>query len=189
MYVNTENEYLFYKVNGNIYRVPTHGKLFKIIDFGRGIFEMNGTRYCSDCFEKGNDASTQYNTEPFYTSKRIRIDPNKSFDLCRLGCSMIDIFIKDESDFKASFKPETIKNKVFRLVCEWCLDDNNKSIIYHKNGEEKYPDFLLYKKIARNVHNHIPLKQLERPEFLQFLYTEQIDKSLIINIDNIPCFA
>ena len=36
------------------------------------------------------------------------------------------------------------------------FDDNGKNILYKKNGEERYPNFKLYKMIARIVHNHTP---------------------------------
>jgi hypothetical protein len=37
MYVSTEEEYLYYEFNGKKYKVPTYGKIFKLIDFGRSI--------------------------------------------------------------------------------------------------------------------------------------------------------
>ena len=37
MYTETTTKYLYYKYNNIYYRVPTHGKIFKIIDFGRAI--------------------------------------------------------------------------------------------------------------------------------------------------------
>jgi DNA repair exonuclease SbcCD ATPase subunit len=36
--------------------------------------------------------------------------------------------------------------------------------LYKNNGEERYPDFKLYKMIARCVHKHTPHAQLERTE-------------------------
>ena len=38
MYIETTTKYLYYKYNNIYYRVPTHGKIFKIIDYGRAIF-------------------------------------------------------------------------------------------------------------------------------------------------------
>ena len=43
-------------------------------------------------------------------------------------------------------------------------------MLYKNNGTDRYPDFKLYKMIARCVHNHTPQAQLERPEFKAFLY-------------------
>jgi hypothetical protein len=60
-------------------------------------------------------------------------------------------------------------------------------MLYKNNGNERYPDFKLYKMIARCVHNHTPQNQLERPEFKAFLYNEKIKPEIkIINIDNMP---
>ena len=36
---------------------------------------------------------------------------------------------------------------------------------------QEYPDFKLYKMIARSVHQHNPEKQLDYPYFNQFLTT------------------
>ena len=41
MYIKTERLYLYYKFNNIYYKVPTHGYLFKIIDFGRAIFKFH----------------------------------------------------------------------------------------------------------------------------------------------------
>ena len=44
-----------------------------------------------------------------------------------------------------------------------------KNILYKTNGEERYPDFKLYKMIVRNVHNHLPEKQLNNIAFKRFV--------------------
>ena len=67
--------------------------LFKIIDFGRAIYKYNGKTFCSDSFQTGGDAATQYNTEPYFNEKKPRLEPNFSFDLCRLACSIFDYIV------------------------------------------------------------------------------------------------
>ena len=58
-------------------------------------------------------------------------------------------------------------------------------MLYKNNGEERYPDFKLYKMIVRTVHNHLPEKQLERDIFKNFESSKRkIKKQKIINIDN-----
>ena len=42
-----------------------------------------------------------------------------------------------------------------------------KNILYKANGDERYPDFKLYKMIARLVHNHTPEKQLDNVKFFK----------------------
>ena len=63
-------------------------------------------------------------------------------------------------------------------------------MLYKNNGQDRYPDFKLYKMIARHVHNHIPIAQLERPEFKSFELIgkkeDKIAKEDIMNIDEYP---
>jgi hypothetical protein len=186
MYVETDEEFLFYKFDGKMYKVPTYGKIFKIIDFGRAIYKVNGRIYCSDSFGPEGDASTQYNFEPYMNSKKPRLEPNYSFDLCRLGCSIFD-FILDE-DFMQKELDDL--DELQRTIIRWCSDDNGKNMLYRTNGDERYPNFKLYKMIARSVHNHTPSNQLNDPYFSQFLCKEDcIEFSSIIDIDSYPCYA
>jgi hypothetical protein len=189
MYVSTEQKFIYYKCGSNFYKVPTFGRIFKIIDFGRGVFKYKGKLFFSDSFKKGEDASTQYNTEPYFNESKPRVEPNYSFDLCRLACSMLDYVINDIKECQNLSLLESYK----RIIVEWCLDDKGLNVLYKNNGEDRYPDFKLYKMIARSVHNHIPLKQLSRPEFVSFrtslnkIPKEDIDK--IVNIDDMPCYS
>ena len=181
MFTPTNKKFLYYRYRGDYYKVPTHGRIAKIIDFGRSIYKYNGILMCSDSFKPGQDAATQYNTEPYFNESKPRLEPNMSFDLCRLACSIYDELIEDEE--------EDLDNPVSKLIYEWCLDDNGLNILYKKNGDERYPSFKLYKMIARLVHNHSPDAQLNRPEFKSFkLPHKEIDKKFkkfIMDIDNI----
>ena len=42
MFTKTDKKYLNYKFDGKHYRVPTYGRIYKIIDFGRAIYNFNG---------------------------------------------------------------------------------------------------------------------------------------------------
>ena len=92
MYVSTKKKFVYYCFKGVHYKVPTYGKIFKIIDFGRAIYKHDGKIMCSDSFSPTGDAATQYNIEPYYNPKKPRLEPNYSFDLCRLACSIFDYF-------------------------------------------------------------------------------------------------
>jgi len=188
MYNKTEKKYIYYFYKKKYYKVPTFGKLFKIIDFGRSIFKLDGKLFCSDSFKSCGDAATQYNIEPYFNEKKPRLEPNPSFDLCRLACSIFDYLINDYEEMKDLSK---IKDPVKRLIFEWCLDDKGINMLYKNNGVERYPEFKLYKMIARCVHYHTPQAQLERPEFAayEFKYNKNISQDIlnsIIDIDNIP---
>jgi len=186
MYNNTDKKYIYYLYNKKYYKVPTFGRIFKIIDFGRSIYTYNQILFCSDSFEYGNDASTQYNFEPYFNDKKPRLEPNYSFDLCRLACSIFDYIIDDLDDIKDINKCSNI----VKIIVDWCTDDNNTNILYKTNGIERYPDFKLYKMISRCVHRHTPVLQLERKEFMSYLVkkSDLPKKYTLINIDEIPTF-
>jgi len=59
MYNHTDKKYLYYCYKKKYYKVPTFGRIFKIIDFGRSIFKFDGKIFCSDSFQAGGDAATQ----------------------------------------------------------------------------------------------------------------------------------
>jgi len=179
MYVNTDQEYLFYKYGDKLYRVPTYGRIFKIIDFGRGIYRFQKQLFCSDSFAPGGDAVTQYNCEPFMNSDKPRLDPNYGFDLCRLGCSIFDFIMDVDTPFSKM-------NELQKTVNRWCLDDNKKNVLYKKNGEERYPNFKLYKMIARTVHDHTPEAQLEFSFFKQFLTKNNNGEKVLMDLDELP---
>ncbi len=179
MYQKTDRKFINYKYNGTYYRVPTYGKIYKIIDFGRAIYSFNNKTICSDSYHPKGDAATQYNFEPYFNDKKPRLKPNKSFDLCRLACSLYDFFVDDIENEKK------IKNPVAKLIIKWTKDDKGRNILYKNNGEERYPDFKLYKMIVRTVHNHVPENELENPLFSSYKSSKKkIKKGKIINIDN-----
>jgi len=173
MYIKTELKYIYYCFNKKYYRVPTFGRIYKLIDFGRSIYKFNNKLFVSDSYAPGNDAATQYNFEPYMNEKKPRLEPNYSFDLCRLACSIYDYIIEDVNDLKDPKKCKPIE----KLINEWVTDDNGLNILYKNNGLERYQDFKLYKMIAKSVHNCIPEKQLDRDEFKSYLY----EKKKIVN--------
>ena len=182
VYNKTEKKFLYYKYDNKHYKIPTFGKIYKIIDFGRAIYKFKGNIICSDSYAPEGDAHTQYNTEPYFNEDKARLEPNYSFDLCRLGCSLFDYFIEDIDDIKK------LKSPIKKIMVEWVFDDSNKNILYKNNGSERYPDFKLYKMIARTVHNHKPQNVLNKSLFEKYLVPKKKinNQSAIFNIDNLP---
>ena len=180
MYVKTDKKYLNYKYNGIHYRVPTYGKIYKIIDFGRAIYKFKGKQMCSDSFYPKGDAAGQYNFSIIRNANKKEVLPNKAFDLCRLACSLYDYFFDEFDDEK--------KNSVERLIDEWIKDDNGKNILYKSNGDERYPDFKLYKMISRKCTKETPEAQLEKTMFKKYIISKKKlgKKAKIMNIDKIP---
>jgi hypothetical protein len=154
MYVPTNLEYLYYTYKNVHYKVPTFGKLYKLIDYGRSIYTYQNNRFVSDSFHEEGDAATQYNIEPYFDCAEPIVEANYSFDLCRLSCSILEGIPEQEG--------------IYAVVEEWSLDDNGDSVMMTEFGNERYPDFELYRMIARTVHNHTPEAQLKRPLFAAY---------------------
>ena len=183
MYNKTDKEFIYYKYESKYYKVPTYGKLFKIIDFGRAIYTYKGNFICSDSFHPKGDAATQYNIEPYFNKKKPRLNPNPAFDLCRLACSLYDYFLTDIDIENIN----TCGDPIAILVHEWCTDDKGRNILYKKCGEERYPEFKLYKMIARTVHKHTPQNQLDNSIFSKFkINRKKTNKKKILDIDKLP---
>jgi hypothetical protein len=77
---------------------------------------------------------------------------------------VIDFIIDDLNDLE-KFK----KVPIYDLIISWIYDDSGVNVLYKKNGEDRYPDFKLYKMIARIVHNHTPASQLLHPCFEKYI--------------------
>ena len=187
MYVNTDKKYIYVKYNNQYYKVPTFGKIYKIIDFGRAIYKYKGKQLCSDSynFKSKEDAANQYNFEPYRNYSKPEILPNKSFDLCRLGCSLYDYFIEDFT------KEDDEKNDIIQLIIKWTRDDKERNILYKKNGDERYPEFKLYKMIARTVHHCEPHNELKNSMFDCFKISKKkvSNKTKVNNIDEMPIYV
>tara|TARA_B110001469_G_scaffold127517_1_gene148762 strand:+ start:7724 stop:9310 length:1587 start_codon:yes stop_codon:yes gene_type:complete len=179
MYITTEQKYLYYKYDNKHYKVPTYGKIWKLIDFGRAIYKFKGNVVFSDCFSEDGEASTQYNCEPYLNPNKKIVPPNFSFDLCRLACSMYDYF-----------ETNTQLSNIKEIISKWMKDDKGRNILYKNNGDERYPDFKLYKMISRTVHHHIPNEQLTHSLFSQYSISKKNIKKnkKIMNIDDIPVY-
>jgi hypothetical protein len=186
MYINTEKEFIYYKYESKYYKVPTYGKLYKIIDFGRAIYTYKGKFICSDSFHPKGDAATQYNIEPYINKKKPRLNPNPAFDLCRLACSLYDYFLHDIDIENIN----TCGDPIAIIINEWCTDDKGRNILYKKCGEERYPEFKLYKMIARTVHKHTPQNQLDNIIFSKFkINRKKANKKKILDIDKLPIYV
>jgi hypothetical protein len=184
MWSRTDQEYLYYRVNKGsqqyLLRVPTFGYLMKIIDFGRATYHLPEPAgfFISDAFYPGNDASEQYNCEPFFDSRAgKKVEPNASFDLCRLSVSLIESLFPKRPEAASPLRilsrennktyPETV-SPLYNMLWEWLLDDESHNVLRLPDGRERYPDFDLYSAIAAEVHRAIPVKQMEKPLFHEY---------------------
>ena len=196
MYQETSKKFLFYKYKDVYYKVPTYGRIFKIIDFGRSIYKFKNYLYCSDAYKKGEDASSQYNFGPYYDKKKKELIPNFSFDLCRLACSIFDnifTFNMVEEYSQNYIDTKCKKDEVAKLINEWCKDDKGRNILYTSEGDERYPEFKLYKMISRTVNNVLPEKEIQKEIFKKYIVNKKSIKNnlrdknvLLLDVDEIP---
>jgi hypothetical protein len=181
----TDQEFLYYKANdGQVWRVPTYGRIFSLIDFGRAIFKIKGQMWISDDHWPDHDAGGQYNFGPFYTIEKPKILPNPSFDLSRLAISMLEGLFMDHPKRKkgsntllsqeGSWKVYETVSPVFNLLWSWTIDDDGKTVYEDRDGEEKFPGFSLYSAIAHYVHDAVPKDQIRKPFFEAFKYKGKI---------------
>ena len=143
MFKKTESKYLYYKYNNIYFRVPTHGYIFKIIDFGRAIFKYRDKVYMNDVFSDYGEAGGQYTypKQVQFTIERDReyIKPNYHFDLCRLSMTILEeLNNKEYSEESLKFLNHMCKNSCDISFCD--MPD----------------DFYLYKSIARDACNCLP---------------------------------
>lgn len=188
MWCGTGETHLHYHVTGapggdRFYRVPTYGRIMKIIDFGRATFRAPAATgdnrvWLPDGYAPGADAAGQYNCGPYFEQGRPKVQPNKSFDLCRLAVAMLETLWPSVKDGGPELtqprkvltrepgrvQAETV-SPLWNLLWLWLTDKHGRNVLRSPNGSERYPDFNLYCAIASDVHNAVPAQQLTLPLF------------------------
>ena len=178
VWTTTTEEFLYYtKRSGEVFKVPTYGKMFRIIDFGRAIFTINDQLFFSDDFKAGNDAEGQYSFKPLHPRPSPEIQPNPSFDLSRLAVSLFEALFpvtpeNKEGGAELSSEEglevwETV-SPLYNVLWKWMIDDAGRNVLIEPSGEERFPDFDLYKHIAAHVHDAVPSRQFSEPAFDRF---------------------
>lgn len=186
LWKTTEKKFLYYKTkDGCVWRIPTYGRIFSIIDFGRSIFRLGKHLWVSDDHWPDQEAGEQYNFGPFFDHTKPKNQPNPSFDLCRLAISLIDGLF-DEKPPKKKGKGVSImseengwkvfetSSQLYNLLWSWTVDKDKHTVYETKDGDEKYEGFDLYIRIAHDVHGAIPKDQLHKPIFQQYKWKQKI---------------
>jgi hypothetical protein len=149
MFKETDMEYLYYNFKGTCFKIPTFGKIVKIIDFGRATFNYKNRVFFSDVFKKNGDAEGQYSYPYLNNLNKCKIKPNKSFDLSRLATTIIE-HVEEDSN-------------IYKLLKLWCMDK------YGNFLKELEDDFNLYRIIAKNVKSAVPKNQINKLIFKEFI--------------------
>ena len=184
MWCGTGETHLYYHVTGAVggdryYRVPTFGRIMKIIDFGRATFRPpassgDNSVWFPDAFAPDADAGHQYNCGRYFVQGEPKVLPNKSFDLCRLAVAMLEMLWPEpvplvEPPVTLTKEPgrtqyET-QSPLWNTMWLWLTDKHGKTMLLDPAGRERYPQFDLYCAIARDVQNAVPAQQLTLPLF------------------------
>ena len=128
----------------------------KIIDFGRSIFTYKNRVFHNDSFSKYGDAEGQYdypdpNIKGFKRNRYSnKINPNPSFDMCRLSITILDCLRDKEGD-------------VVDFLNYMSTDCHGRNL--HKESDES---FELYVDIARDSCNAIPRELLLNDIFKKY---------------------
>ncbi len=62
---------------------------------------------------------------------------------------------------------ETV-SPLYNVLWSWMIDDDGANILIEPDGDERFPDFELYRHIAAKVHNAVPARQFSKPIFDRF---------------------
>tara|TARA_Y100000768_G_scaffold383372_1_gene365381 strand:- start:2341 stop:3762 length:1422 start_codon:yes stop_codon:yes gene_type:complete len=151
MYTSTDKPYLYYKFNNQYFKVPTYGKLFKIIDFGRSVFTFRKKTYMNDVFSKYGEAEGQYTHPPqvsfLKTDYKDMVYPSYHFDLCRLAITMLD-------EIRYNHDDELEDSDEYQYFLDFL-----KYLVTDKNGnrlDKEEDNFDLYVNISKNAQNSLP---------------------------------
>jgi hypothetical protein len=187
----TDKTHFVYKLNSGItFKVPTYGKIFRIIDFGRAIFRINDNMFFSDDFKKGNDAAEQFNFGEMYDESQPEVHPNPSFDLCRFTVGIFESLFPESPPLKKNGKllseePDLqiheTESELYNLLWSWLVCDDGHNVLMDPDGSERYPDFELYKVITSQVHSAVPADQFQKKIFDCFK-TRAIDAEKVYSL-------
>lgn len=181
VWCETKEAFLFYKNRaGEIWRIPTFGKIFRIIDFGRSIYHVGQKWFVSDDYARGGDAAGMYNFPEMgsmYREDKPLVYPNTSFDLARLSVSILDALYPEQPEEKEGglvlsqegdwTVHETI-SPLYNMLWSWTIDDEGKNILRDEVGEERFPAFDLYSHGAAHMLMGKPQEQICKPIFDSF---------------------
>lgn len=161
MFQETEEEFIYYTIHNNTYRIPTYGKIVKIIDFARSTIKFADKWIISNHYEEDHEAYGIYdlpNNKGKYESNDNK--PNPSFDLIRFFTTIAP-YLEDNND------------EVYDFIYKWSYDDDKERNMIDEDNE-----FELYITIAHTCHNCVPSEFLKDIKFTElFGFNDNIPKT------------
>ncbi len=178
LWTKTEEEFLYYKwgPSGKHYRVPTYGRVLKVIDFGRAIYmgaERKVAMISSDYYDS-NDAAGMYNFGPMAADDEPQRMPNRAFDLALFTCSALRslfytnpepveggaVLSKEPSMYgEGDWTVRASASPLFNLLWTWVVGRDKRSIYETEDGCERWDGFGLYIGLAEHAVAGVPAEQ------------------------------
>ncbi len=174
----TDEEFLYYKwgPSGKHYRVPTYGRVLKIIDFGRAIYGAadKKVQMISSDYYDSNDAAGMYNFGPMMEDGAPRRMPNYAFDLALFTCSALRalFYVNPEAmeggavlstepglSLNESWTVRASASPLFNLLWSWVVGKDKRSIFETEDGCERWDGFGLYIGLAEHAVAGVPAEQ------------------------------
>ena len=149
MYVSTSTKYLFYEYNNIYYKIPTYGKIIKIIDWGRATYRFNNINGFNSVFKNSGEAFGQFILPGLINGKKTHA-PNASTDLAIFGANLLM-----DKHFPKS-------GDLYKLVKTWTKQTNGEYIKIDSNS------FSLYINASKFCKNAVPKDNITKKCFNKF---------------------
>lgn len=179
LWKSTDQPYLFYKCGGATYKVPTYGKVFCLIDYGRAIYMVDHKHHMiSSDFYDNNDAAGQYNFGPMMCEDEPLRNPNKSFDLALVASSVLrSLFYVNPRQLpkgatltkEGDWTVRETESALFNMLWTWLTSKDKRCMYETEDGYERWEGFDLYRGLAEHAAHAVPAEQFGRPWFKKFL--------------------
>ena len=149
---STKKEFLYFKIDDKVYKVPTNGYIVKIIDWGRATYNINGFNGNNSIYNVNNECFGQYVFNKIGKSKKnLNTDKNKYSDIVMLSHNLLHEF-------------EFIRNtKLGKFLKNNISSYNGYNLDYTKFN------WKIYKEISKYKFNIRPRNILKNKIFSNFI--------------------
>jgi hypothetical protein len=139
MWNKTSEKYLYYQVEDKYYRLPTFGRIYKIIDFGRATFSYNNIIGKNEIFGFGRDAETVLIGHRLNSHGKKTVYPHFAVDVMTLAMNIIDdIIMRHKSN-----------HQLKKYFMSFIVDEKGNKVCYNSpDGEIHFDD---HRKITRAI--------------------------------------
>tara|TARA_B100000941_G_C28380772_1_gene487220 strand:+ start:116 stop:613 length:498 start_codon:yes stop_codon:yes gene_type:complete len=160
----TDIKFLYYSLDNKFYKVPTHGYILKIIDWGRSTYKIGEFIGMNSIYDRENDCHGQYIYNRLGPkTKSITLDKNKWSDIVMISHSLLYEF------------PEFINTRIGLFLLKM-IEDRNGEIL----DPTKF-DWSIYKTINKMEYNIKPRNVFKNKIFNRYLI-ENTDSQIIYKI-------